>query len=262
MSIAIRLHLAMTAAELGSQSPLPRHPAWMACHFSPYSTGLTNLPLKLPKQTLLILNDRTPIHGHDPERVCRELNDVLNRFQCPGLLVDFQNKPCRESAELVSYLAEHVQAPLALPPEFDRGKAVFLPPVPTDVRAEVYLQAWAGREIWLEAALEGQDLSLTAEGISVRPNRRFQFDHVHEDTALHCHYSILDTPEGFLFHTWRTPEDLAGLLAEAEGLGVRTGVGLYQELGSWEAPVTSPSAPAPRPSSTANNPEAIPSAPG
>ena len=57
LSIGIRLNLAMTAAELGA-APLPSHPAWMACHFSPYSTGLTNLPPKLPQDSLLILNDR------------------------------------------------------------------------------------------------------------------------------------------------------------------------------------------------------------
>lgn len=230
LSIAIPLHLAMTAAEMGSTAPLPQHPAWMACHFSPYSTGLTNLPGKLPPQTLLILNDRTPIHSHDPERVCRELSQVLQKFQCPGLLVDFQNKPCPESAELVSYLAAHIPVPIALPPDYDRGKAVFLPPIPTDVPPEHYLHPWADREIWLEAALEGQDICLTREGASFSPNRRFSFDHVHEDPALHCHYSILDTPEGFLFHTWRTPEDLSQLLTSAQALGVKAAVGLYQEL--------------------------------
>lgn len=232
LSIAIRLYLAMTAAEMGSGSSLPRHPAWMACHFSPYSTGLTNLPGKLPAGALLILNDRTPIHGHDPERVCQELSSVLTRFRCPGLLVDFQNKPCPESAELVSFLAEHLRFPMALPPEYDRGGAVFLPPVPTDMAPEDYLQKWTGREVWLEAALEGQNISLTPEGAAYSPNRCQSFDHIHADPALHCRYSIQDTPEGFVFHTWRTPEDLAGLLQQAEALGITTAVGLYQELGS------------------------------
>lgn len=229
LSIAIRLNLAMTAAELGG-SPLPAHPAWMACHFSPYSTGLTNLPLSLPPESLLILNDRTPIHGHDPERVCRELDGVLHRFRCPGLLVDFQNQPCPESAALVSYLAEHLQVPMGLPPEYDRDKALFLPPVPTDMGVEEYLGKWKGRALWLEAALEGQNISLTRDGAVYTPNRRREFDHIHADQTLHCHYSIQDTPEGFLFHTWRTPEDLNQVLKEAEALDVALAVGLYQEL--------------------------------
>ena len=44
LSMAIRQYLAMTAAEMTQAGSLPRHAAWMACHFSPYSTGLTNLP--------------------------------------------------------------------------------------------------------------------------------------------------------------------------------------------------------------------------
>ena len=94
--MAIPQYLAMTAAEM-ALAPLPPHPAWMACHFSPYSTGLTNLPPKLRQGSLLILNDRTPIHCHDPERVCRELNTALHRFGCVGLLVDFQNPVCPET---------------------------------------------------------------------------------------------------------------------------------------------------------------------
>ena len=84
--MAIPQYLAMTAAEMAGTAPLPRYMAWMACHFSPYSTGLTNLPAKLHQGSLLILNDRTPIHCHDPERVCRELNSTLHRLGCVGLL--------------------------------------------------------------------------------------------------------------------------------------------------------------------------------
>ena len=64
--MAIPQYLAMTAAEMAGTAPLPRYMAWMACHFSPYSTGLTNRPAKLRQGSLLILNDRTPIHCHDP----------------------------------------------------------------------------------------------------------------------------------------------------------------------------------------------------
>ena len=71
--MAMARYLAMTAAEMMGGAPLPGKTAWMACHFSPYSTGLCNLPAALPPGSLLILNDRTPIHGHDPERICREL---------------------------------------------------------------------------------------------------------------------------------------------------------------------------------------------
>lgn len=231
--MAIRLTLAMTAAELGFSSSLPESPAWMACHFSPYSTGLTNLPGKLPQGCLLILNDRTPIHGHDPERVLRELEQVMRKYACIGLLVDFQNPPCSESLALTEYLAENLDAPLSLPPEYKaKNRALFLPPVPTDQTIGDYLKQWPNQEIWLEAALEGQNISLSRNGARYEANRRQDFDHIHDDRKLHCHYSTEEGPEEVIFHTWRTREDLHQLLEEAEGLGVTQAIGLYQELGS------------------------------
>lgn len=231
--MAIAQYLAMTAAEMARTAPLPRYAAWMACHFSPYSTGLTNLPPKLRQGSLLILNDRTPIHCHDPERVCRELKTVLHQFDCAGLLVDFQNPVCPEAKALAAYLGAHLKAPMGIGPDYGvEEAAVFLPPVPTDVTTEEYLKKWAGREIWLEAALEGQNITLTPEGAVYSPNRRRDFDHVHEEQTLHCHYSIEDTPQGITFHTWRTPEDLNQVLQEAEHQGVTRSVGLFQELGT------------------------------
>lgn len=230
--MAIPQYLAMTAAEMAGTAPLPRYMAWMACHFSPYSTGLTNLPPKLRQGSLLILNDRTPIHRHDPERVCRELNSTLHRLGCVGLLVDFQNPVCPEAKELAAYLDTHLEAPMGIGPDYAvENAAVFLPPAPTDVAVGEYLRKWAGREIWLEAALEGQNITLTPEGAVYAPNRRRDFDHIHIEPSLHCHYSIEDTPEGITFHTWRTPEDLNSLLAETEHHGVTRSVGLFQELG-------------------------------
>ena len=106
--MAIERYLAMTGAEMASAAALPKKTAWMACHFSPYSTGLCNFPAALPKESLLILNDRTPISGHDPERVCRELKETISKLNCTGLLVDFLNPPNRESLALTSYLAANL----------------------------------------------------------------------------------------------------------------------------------------------------------
>ena len=229
--MAIRQYLAMTATEMAHVSSLPHYAAWMACHFSPYSTGLTNLPTKLPPECLLILNDRTPIHGHEPERILRELEQLLHRFQCPGLLLDFQNPPCPETMELTEYLTAHLDVTMAVPPEYasDSGR-VFLPPVPTDVSVEDYLMKWQGREIWLEAALEGQNITLTPNGALYGPNRCRDFDFIHEASNLHCHYSMEEAADSIIFHTWRTPEDLEQLLLEAQRLGVTQSIGLYQEL--------------------------------
>ena len=64
--MVLPMNLAMTAAEMSSAAPLPEKIAWMACHFSAYSLGITNIPASLPKGAMLILNDRFPCQGHSP----------------------------------------------------------------------------------------------------------------------------------------------------------------------------------------------------
>ena len=227
--MVIERYMAMTGAEMASAAPLPERAAWMACHFSPYSTGLCNLPAALPEGSLLILNDRTPIHGHDPERVCQELRKAISELACRGLLVDFQNPPTPESLALTSHLAAHLHAPLGLPPEYDAGdSAVFVPAVPTLTPVAQYLSRWPGREIWLEVALGGQAVTLKADGAHFGENRFPQKGTVHGDKALHCHYTIEEQPDAFVFRTWRTMADLDAL-QEAAGQ-ITLAVGLYQEL--------------------------------
>lgn len=230
-------YLAMTAAEMMGSAPLPEKTAWMACHFSPYSTGLCNLPATLPPGSLLILNDRTPIHGHDAARVCRELSEALDGLHCAGLLVDFQNPPCGESLALANYLAGHLDFPMGITPEYACGAAaIFAPAVPTDTPVSVYLRQWTGRTLWLEAALEGQTILLHQNGAEFRSGSCPIGGASHEDTRLHCHYAIEETPDSFIFRTWRTRADLAALLEEAHQIGVQLSVGLYQELGNATPP--------------------------
>ena len=64
--MAITPFLAMTAAEMRNISVCPPKIAWMACHFSPYGLGLSNMPKDLPSNSLLIVDDYTPPSGHDP----------------------------------------------------------------------------------------------------------------------------------------------------------------------------------------------------
>lgn len=227
--MAIERYLAMTGAEMASAAALPKKAAWMACHFSPYSTGLCNFPSALPKGSLLILNDRTPICGHDPERVCRELKETISKLNCTGLLVDFLNPPNRESLALTSYLAANLPVSLGLPPEYAAaGCAVFVPAVPTLTPVSQYLSRWQGQEIWLELALDGQAVTLKADGAHFGENRFPRKGIIHTDDALHCHYVIEEQQDAFIFHTWRTAEDLDALLEDAGQ--IKFAVGLYQEL--------------------------------
>lgn len=230
--MAIVHYLAMTEAEMAAASSLPANAAWMACHFSPYSTGLCSLPQQLPPDSLLILNDRTPIHGHDPSRIARELNDTIERFQCPGLLLDFQNPGCTETMELTRHLTETIRCPIGISPQYHMGNAALFLPAPTTHKPlSQYLAPWKGQTIWLETALSGQTITLTQEGAQIVENAVNSPLPHHTDAKLHCHYHIQIEESRLTFQLWRTREDLQALLDEAENLGVKLAVGLYQELG-------------------------------
>ena len=231
--MAFPLYLAMTAAEIQKNTPLPSHLAYMACHFSPYGTGLSNAPRGLPEGSLLILNDRTPIHGHDPVLVGTQLTAWCEEFRCQGVLLDFQRPGCAQTAALTNYLAETLPYPLAVSEAYAEALTcpVLLPPVPLDTPIGEYLSPWTGREIWLEAGLDASELTLTPSGCAVHALPFPITDDGLTDAALHCHYRIQTDHEKARFTLWRTEADLEALLANAHALGVTRALGLWQELG-------------------------------
>ncbi len=230
--MALPLYLAMTAGEIQENSDLPPKLGYMACHFSPYGTGLSNLPNRLPAGSLLILNDRTPIRGHDPELIRAQLEHVLSHNGCRGLLLDFQQPEREETAALATRLAHSLPCPVGLSHHYeDAGDGpVFLPPPPPDIPLAEYLQPRKGREIWLEAALDTLVLSVTDQGCTSSPLPRPVLRDGFPDRKLHCHYQITEHTDRVDFTLFRTREDLTSLLAEAENLGVAMAVGLWQEL--------------------------------
>ena len=233
LSMAIRTFLAMTAAEIGEGTSLPPKIAWMACHFSPYSTGLSNRPRSLPPDSLLILNDRTPIHRHDPEVIAAQLAECVENLQCSGVLLDFQRPNCQETAALAALLPGALPCPVAVSALYagESGYPVFLPPVPHHTPLADHLAPWQDREIWLELALDGEIITLTESGVAFAPLPSEEaLDGGHAEDALHCHYRVELLENAAKFTLWRTPEDLKALLDEAGPLGVSHAVGLYQEL--------------------------------
>ena len=185
------LYLAMTAAEFDAKSADYPHIAWMACHFSPYSTGLSNLPAQLPKGSLLILNDRTPVFGHSPERVARQLSETVECWQCSGVLLDFQ----RENEPQAQAIAEAVTAlpcPVGITPQYASGLdcALFLPPVPLTMPLQEHLAPWQGREIWLEAATDYECIRVDKAGSRTIPWDGDALPCPHVDEKLHCRYRM------------------------------------------------------------------------
>ena len=231
--MAITPFLAMTAAEIHAAAVLPEKTAWMACHFSPYGTGLSNLPAQLPAGSLLILNDRIPIHGHDLRTIEAQLQTWFENNPCQGLLLDFQRPDCRETALLAQHLCRELGCPVVLSEGYARDLdcPVFLPPLPHHVPLEEYLLSWKDREIWLELALDGEMITVTEEGCTISPLSGGIPENGHIEDALHCHYCVGLTGNSAEFILWRSHMDLNALLKEADKLGVATAVGLFQELG-------------------------------
>ena len=198
------LYLAMSAMEL---TPIP-NPAFLVLEDS-------QIP---PPGTLPVVTDAF--------RVDRQLLLQL----CQGreaVLLDFEHPPSVDTRELIRDLP----CPAAAPPGYREDGPVFLPPPPLHIPLEAYLSPWNGREIWLEAALQKQVITVTAEGCTVFPpctNRDLQDGFYSE--MLHCRFSQSFTDSRALFTLFDTPDTLRSKLNHAASLGVTRAVGLYQEL--------------------------------
>ena len=232
--MALPLYLAMTAAELSAHDQIPQKLAWMACHFSPWSQGLTNLPPSLPPGSMLILIDRMPCQGHSSALVTQQLSDTVRKLGCESILLDFQRPPEPEAAAMIQALLDGLPCPVAVSESYAEGFdcPVFLPPSPLHLPLTEHLAAWTGREIWLEAALCQEDAVVTPGGVSYVP--RFPPEHLEggfEEAALCCHYRTKALENEVRFTLYDTPESLQKKLEQAEALGVARAVGLYQELG-------------------------------
>ena len=225
-------YLAQTAGEL-QRSAGEEKRAYMACHFSLYTTGLSNVPTFLPPGSMLILNDQIPICGHDPHRIKDQLAQAIERLRCDSLLLDFQRPENEETAQLCYLLSSEMSCPLGISHHYAKGLdcAVFLPPPPLNVPLAEHIKAWKERKIWLEAALEAAEFTITADGCQVTslPYEPFQQD-IFTEENLHCRYRCEVGSDKVRFHLYRTIDQLDALLEEANSLGIEKSIGLYQQL--------------------------------
>lgn len=231
--MAIPTYLAMTAAEFQKYSQDSGPIAWMACHFSPYSTGLANLPAALPEGSLLIVNDRIPYCGHDPSRISLQLQQTLDALGCSGIILDFQREGSEAMGGLADALISSLPCPVAVSDRYagNLACAVFLSPCPHHESLKNHISPWHGRDIWLDLAVDAESITLTDSGAVMLPLPLGECPEAgHGDKHLHCHYSIETSPHSARFTLWRTREDLTAMAREAEELGVKAMVGLYQEL--------------------------------
>lgn len=232
--MALPLYLAFTREEMAAETENYPFFAFLGCSFSPGGTGLAGAPDDLPPGAMLILDDSTPFSGQDPERVRKELSSLMEKHRCGSLLLDFQRPGCQELKSLARAIVLDSSWPVAVSAAYAEGLPcpVFLDPAPPDKPLQAHLTPWQGREIWLDAARNTLELTLTAQGCTASPLLEFPNTGL-QDAKLHCHYHI-DLKDFARFRLWRTKEDLEDLLQEVESLGVTRAVGLLQELGKFE----------------------------
>lgn len=233
--MTLPLYLAMTAAEISTAAELPPKVAYMACHFSPYTSGLSNLPRTLPDSCILILNDRIPLQGHDPNRIASQLMELTDVHRPTAILLDFQRAECGEAHTIAKAILDTLSCPVGISEQFakDLSCPVFLSPPPLHLSLETYIAPWHGREIWLEAALDCRRFTVTEKSSICDPCPIPTTPLPFSDSKLHCHYQANVSPERILFYLCRTAEDLHRLLQEAQKLGVTKAIGLHQELGAF-----------------------------
>ena len=226
-----KVFLAMTAREM--EGALPNRVAYMACHFSPYSKGLSNAPRTLPENSLLLVDDSMPVQSHEPNLVVSQLKGLVERFSVSAVLLDFQREKNELAADMVSALLHALPCPVAVTECYAKalGCPVFLSPPPVNVALGDYLKDWLKQGVYLELAPEARRFTVTEAGCTVTPLP------VHtrpalplKDERLRCRYGVEVFEDRAIFTLCRTGEDLAALAEEAIGLGVDSVVGLYQEL--------------------------------
>lgn len=228
--MGIPQYLAMTASEIAGCVRLPEHLAWMNCRFGP--EGLLGLPEALPPGSLLILDDQVPMEALPGPEATEALAEILARFSCRGLVLDFQRPGIDAQLALAAKLPGYLPCPVAAPPEYAaEGCALFLPPVPAEVTIEDYLSPWAGREIWLDTTPAERTLHLTPAGCAVSDAAIPEETEGFYDEALCCVYRIQAANDGFLFRLSRNRRCTQALLERGAKLGVTLAVGLWQEFG-------------------------------
>lgn len=231
--MALPLFLAMTAAEMSGTNSVPEHLAWLSCHFSPYTQGITNLPDKLPPGSMLILDDRFPCQGHSGSLVAGQLAEAVGQLSCESLLLDFQRPENPEAETVIRQILEIVSCPVAVSEAYAAHLScpVFLSPAPLHVPLETHLAPWEGREIWLEAALCQEQIIVTESGVQFIPQLPAKkSEDGFFDEALCCRYITEVSDDEIRFHLFDTRETLDAKLKKAHSLGVARAVGLYQEL--------------------------------
>ena len=225
--------LAQTASEFHFPLPEGAKKAWMACHFSSYGTGLSNFPRELPEGSMVILNDRIPIFGHDPQKILRELEELVEQWKVSHVLLDFQRPGNQDTARVVRAVVEGLPCPVGVSPEH-AGQfecAVCLPPLPPHMALEDWISPWKGRKLWMELAPVCRTYTIRDDGCQWA-DVPYSGEFPHWDEGAKCRYRIEVSQDFARFTLHRGSAELE-LLKNMEE--IQCFVGLYQEFAQPEA---------------------------
>ena len=228
--MSLRFYLAMTDAEIRRATSLPRHLAFMACHFSPYGSGLTNIPQRLPPGSLLIVNDRVPVLNHDPELILSQLKSAVQRLKAFGILLDFQIPGNTQTERIVQTLVDGLPCPVAVSAAYgeDLTCPIFSSPlIHQRLCDSPYIKK--GRPLWLDTYQETAFYKVTPAGCSVIKDAIISGD-TFFDEILQCRYSFSIEKDSVVFSLSRQTAEISGYLKAAEMAGIPIAVGLYQQF--------------------------------
>lgn len=228
-----RCYIAMTATEFSSAAELPKYPAWMACHYASYGTGLSNTPKNIPSDTMLIMNDRVPPFSHDPEYIKEQLYALVEENNIPAVLLDFQQPDQPTNSALANLLSKHLPCPVAVSELYadDTDAAVFINCPPPHTPLSAHIRKWKSREIWLEIAQECETINISHNGAYIKSTTMRKIpEPVFQDNTIHTNYHCEVFSDHILLTLQRTQEQLSEILTQAQAAGICCAVGLHQQL--------------------------------
>ncbi|MBR4864904.1 MAG: hypothetical protein IKU07_10030 [Oscillospiraceae bacterium] len=229
----IKRYVAMTKAELATFPVAEDLPAWMACHFSSYGNGLSNIPDWLPAGSMIILDDRTPPCDHDTDVIAMQLNSLADKYKTDIFLLDFQRKNNHHTENIVKELTTKLRGKVGVTEAYAHcaSCAVFITcPLPHQSLPDK-LSKWKTRELWLELATETEIITISKGNTTFeRVNYSLLTETDLYDEKLKSRYRAAVKENNAKIIIERTSEELSLLLQEAQSLGIKIAAGLCQQL--------------------------------